>query len=132
MLTMNELPELDGTALKARNKLIWIFASFLSFDLLTILINGEYRGLIRLILTVLLLYLVLQGQKWAKWLVVIFAGLGIPVSLLATIGSEKMIDMLSSIILFFFDTTLVVYLTRSEPLNRYFNYKRRLNSFNFN
>jgi uncharacterized ion transporter superfamily protein YfcC len=82
-------------------------------------------------LTILLMYLVLQGQKWAKWLVVIFAGLGIPISLLATIGNEKMINILFSITLLFLDVTLVLHLARSKPLDRYFDYKRRLSSFKF-
>ncbi len=126
---MNELPELDSAALKAKSKLIWIFAGFLTFDLVMILIDQDYRGLIRLVLTVLLMYLALQGQKWAKWLIVVFASLGIPVSLLVTIAHETMIEMFLSLILFFLDVTLVVHLTRSKPLDRYFDYKRRLSSY---
>jgi hypothetical protein len=125
---MSELPKLDQAAFEARNKLIKLFSSLLLLDLAMTLIDQDYRGLIRLMFTILLMYVVLQGHRWAKWIVVIFASLGIPIGLLAAVGYETVIGKVLSLTLFLLDFLLVIHLIKSRPLDRYFDYKRKLNS----
>lgn len=61
---------IDSSALKARNTLLGLFAGFCILDAVLVVMVQDWWAVGRILLMVALMYCVLQGRRWAKWLLV--------------------------------------------------------------
>ena len=85
----------------------------------------------RILATTMGMYLVLQGYKWAKWVLVgilsflIVALIALVVALYSKLSTVLIIG---SALLTVLSGIIVIYLTRSKDLKHYFSYKRQASS----
>ena len=122
------MPEIDQSALKARNKLLAMFVVHIVLDAILVAMAKDLWAIGRILLTIVVMYFVLQGRKWAKWVLMgIFSFLVVALIALIVALYSKLSTVLivGSLILTFLSTIVVIYLACSKDLNRYFSYKRQ-------
>jgi hypothetical protein len=122
------MSQLDQSALKARNKLLAMFIVHIILDAILVAIAKDIWAIGRILFAIVVMYFVLQGRKWAKWVLVgIFSFLVVAlIALVIALYSElPTILMVGSLILTVLSTIFVIYLSFSKDLNRYFSYKRQ-------
>ena len=82
----------------------------------------------RILLTVVVMYFVIQGRKWAKWLLVGLCSL-LVVSLIAIVlalSSKLPVALIvGSLIMAVLSTAIAVYVVSSKDLNCYFACRRK-------
>jgi uncharacterized membrane protein len=124
---VNEMNQPDPSALSARNKLLVMFLLLCILDLALVIAAKDRWAIGRIILTVVVMYFVVQGKKWAKWLLVSICSL-LVVSLIALVlalGSKLSAALaVGSIIMAVLSAIIAAYMIRSQDLNRYFSSKR--------
>jgi peptidoglycan/LPS O-acetylase OafA/YrhL len=120
--------QLDQSALKARNKLLAMFVLLSILDVALIIAAQDRWAIGRILLTLIVMYFVIQGKKWAKWLMVVICSL-LAVSLIAMVLalSSKLSAALSfgSVVMAVLSAVIAAYIVSSKDLNRYFSSKRR-------
>jgi peptidoglycan/LPS O-acetylase OafA/YrhL len=118
------------SALKARNRLLAMFLLLCILDVALVIVSQDRWAIGRILLTVVVMYFVIQGRKWAKWLLVGICSL-LVVSLLALVLalSSKLSTFLivGSLMMALLSAAIAVYMVRSKNLNHYFSYKRKAN-----
>ena len=122
------MSQLDQSALKARNQLLAMLVTHILLDTILIAIAKDLWAIGRVLFTIVVMYFALQGQKWAKWLLVgIFSFLVVALIVLIVALYSKLSTILivGSLILTVLSTIVVIYLSFSRDLNRYFSYKRQ-------
>ena len=122
------MPEIDQSALKARNKLLAMFVVHIVLDAILVAIAKDLWAIGRVLFTIFVMYFVLQGRKWAKWVLIgIFSFLIVAlIALIVALYSKlSTILIVGSLILTFLSTIVVIYISCSKDLNRYFSYKRQ-------
>lgn len=72
---MSKMP--DAAALKAKRILFGLFVAWFVVDALLVAISGKVPGVLRLILTLLLMYYVFQGRTWARKIMIGLFSLGV-------------------------------------------------------
>jgi len=116
------MSEITNEQKRARNILFFAFASLWLLDLAFVLVSsGGITGYIRLLLTAILMYFVLNGHKWAKWLMVILSALAILVYSFGSIllfGQNKALASIFVIISIAL-LILVIYLVFDKNVNSY-------------
>ena len=108
---------------KAKKLLLTIFVLFLFLDGVMVLYTQEYlTGIVRLLLTGLLMYFVMQGHKWAKWLTIVFCGISaLLVLFFAVYIASNSVSVASVLILFGFGfSSMSIYLIKNKNINKYF------------
>ncbi|MBI4780427.1 MAG: hypothetical protein HY785_03790 [Oscillatoriophycideae cyanobacterium NC_groundwater_1537_Pr4_S-0.65um_50_18] len=121
----------DQSALKARNILIAMFSLLCILDVALVSIAQDRWAIGRILLTAVVMYFVIQGQKWAKWLLVGICSLLVPllIALVFALSSKlSTLLMVGSLIMAVLSTLIVIYMVTSKDLNRYFSHKRRAHS----
>jgi peptidoglycan/LPS O-acetylase OafA/YrhL len=117
----------DRSALKARNRLIAMFLLLCILDIALVIAAKDRWAIGRILLTIVVMYFVVEGRKWAKWLLVSICSL-IVASLIAMVValSSKLSTALivGSLIMAVLSAAIAVYLVSSQDLNRYFYDKR--------
>lgn len=122
------MSQLDRSALKARNQLLAMFVAHIVLDAILVVIAKDLWAIGRVLFTIVVMYFALQGQKWAKWLLVgIFSFLVVAlIALIVALYSKlSTILIVGSLILTVLSAIVVIYLSSSRDLNRYFSYKRQ-------
>ncbi len=126
------MTKLDKAEIRARNILFWLFFSNFIIDCFVVATSPRNSGIVRLILTLLLMYFVFQGHRWAKWYVIVSTFVGVIVAIIISPFIFKDILMPQLIIVgaFFLiwvgiNLTIAIFLLRNKAINRYFEYKRK-------
>ena len=125
------MPQLDQSALKARNKLLTMFFVHIVLDAMLVAIAKDRWAIGRILVTIVVMYFLLQGRKWAKWFLVgLFSFLIVALVALVVALYSKLstILILGSSILTVLSAIIVIYLAFSQDVNHYFDYKRQENS----
>ncbi|MDJ0536509.1 MAG: hypothetical protein QNJ70_29135 [Xenococcaceae cyanobacterium MO_207.B15] len=131
LLWVKSMGKLDESALKARNKLLTMFLVYIILDAILVAIAKDLWAIGRILATIVVMYFVLQGRKWAKWLLVgIFSFLVVALITLVVALYSKLSTVLivGSLILTILSAIIAIYIAASQDLNRYFSHKRQENS----
>jgi O-antigen ligase len=120
--------QIDQSALKARNTLIAMFLVLCILDATLVIIARDRWAIGRILLTIVVMYFVLQGQKWAKWLMMgICSFLAVILVAMVIALSSKLSTVLSvgSLIMAVLSVIIAIYMASSRDLNSYFSWKRQ-------
>ncbi len=118
----------DITALKARNILLTMFLLLCILDITLVMVARDKWAIGRILLTIIVMYFVLQGHKWAKYLLMGICSL-VVVILIAMIFalSSKLSTFLivGSSLMAVLSAIIPIYMASNKDLNRYFSGKRQ-------
>jgi O-antigen ligase len=121
------MTQLDQSALKARNHLLALFLLLSVLDVALVIIARDRWAIGRVLLTIAVMYFVIQGQKWAKWLLVGICSLLVVVliTMMLALGSKlSTILMIGSLMMVVLSAVITIYMISNQDLNRYFSYRR--------
>ncbi|MBD2308841.1 hypothetical protein H6G17_25565 [Chroococcidiopsis sp. FACHB-1243] len=122
------MTQLDRAAMQARNKLLAMFLLLCILDVTLAIAVRDRWAIGRILLTIVVMYFVMQGRKWARWLLIGICSLFV-VSLIAVIvalsSRLSTISIVGSSIAIVLSAIIPVYMASSKDLNRYFAYKRQ-------
>ncbi|MGB3207628.1 MAG: hypothetical protein WBB28_21805 [Crinalium sp.] len=122
------MTQLDQSALNARNKLLALFVLLCILDIALVIVARDRWAIGRILLTIVLMYFVIQGRKWAKWLMVSICSLLVVIlitMMLALSSKLSTILMTGSLIMVVLSAVIAIYLVSNKDLNRYFSYKKQ-------
>ena len=122
------MTQLDKSALNARNNLLALFVLLCILDIALVVVARDRWAIGRILLTVVVMYFVIQGRKWAKWLMVSICSLLVVIlitMMLALSSKLSTILMIGSLIMVVLSAAITIYLVSNKDLNRYFSYKRQ-------
>lgn len=125
------MTQLDQSALKARNQLFAMFLLLCILDVVLVIMAQDRWAIGRILVTIVVMYFVMQGRKWAKWLLIgICSLLVVLLSAMVFALSSKLSTLLivGSLIMAVLSAVIPIYMVMSNDLNRYFAYKRQTNS----
>ncbi len=128
IILLKSMPQLDQSALKARNKLLTMFFVHIVLDAMLVAIAKDRWAIGRILVTIVVMYFLLQGRKWAKWFLVgLFSFLIVALVALVVALYSKLstILILGSSILTVLSAIIVIYIAFSQDVNHYFDYKRQ-------
>ncbi len=97
-------------------------------DATLVMIARDRWAIGRILLTILVMYFVLQGRKWAKWLMIGICSLlaVILVAMVIALRSKlSTVLILGSLILAVLSSIITIYMASSRDLNTYFSWKRQ-------
>ena len=118
----------SASAIKARNKLLTLFIVLTVLDIVLVAVSKDLWAIVRVVFTVAVMYLVMQGYKWAKWLLVGILSL-VVVSLIALIvalhSKLSMFLIVGSLVMIILSIVTEVFLIRSQDLKHYFAFKKQ-------
>ena len=118
----------NSSILKAQNILFALFCALTILDSVLVAVSKDLWAIGRILATVAVMYYVMQGKKWAKW--VLIAILSLVVVLLAALIialSSKLSTFLivGSLILIILNIVTASYMVFSKDLAGYFSAKRK-------
>lgn len=120
--------QIDRATLRARNQLLVMFLVLCGLDTTLVILAQDRWAIGRILLTIVVMYFVIQGRKWAKWLLTSICSLLVVVlvAMVAALSSKLSIVLIvGSLILAVLSAMIPIYLISSQDLNRYFYYKRQ-------
>jgi hypothetical protein len=118
----------DPSILSARNRLLTMFVVLCILDIALVIISRDRSAIGRILLTIVVMYFVLQGRKWAKWLLIgicsflVIALIAMVLLLSSKLSITLIVGSLSMAIL---SAIIPIYMLRSRDLSRYFSWKRQ-------
>lgn len=118
----------DLPALKARNILITMFVVLCILDTTLVAIARDKWAIGRILLTIIVMYFVLQGRKWAKYLLMGICSLLVVVLIaMVLVLSSKLSTILivGSLIMVVLCAIIPIYMATNKDLNRYLSFKRQ-------
>ncbi len=118
----------DQSALQARNRLLAMFLVLCILDATLVFIARDRWAIGRILLTIVVMYFVLQGRKWAKWLLMVICSLLVVILMtMVLVLSSKLspVLILGSLVMVFLSAIIPIYMVSSRDLNRYFSWKRQ-------
>jgi membrane-associated HD superfamily phosphohydrolase len=118
----------DESALKARNRLLAMLLLLCILDIILVTIARDWWAIGRILPTIVVMYFVMQGQKWAKWVLMSICSLLVVVLITMVLAlSSKLSTVLivGSLIMAILSAIIAIYLVSSKDLNRYFVSKRQ-------
>jgi len=118
----------DRSALKARNRLLAMFLLLCILGGALVIAAQDRWAIGRIVLTVVVMYFVIRGRKWAKWLLVGICSLLVVslVTLVWALSSKLSVALIvGSLVMAILSAAIAVYMVSSQDLNRYFAYKRK-------
>jgi membrane-associated HD superfamily phosphohydrolase len=121
----------DQSALKARNRLLAMLLLLCVLDITLVTIARDWWAIGRILPTIVVMYFVIQGQKWAKWLLMSICSLLVVILITMVLAlSSKLSTVLivGSLIMAILSAIIAIYLVSSKDLNRYFVFKRQVSS----
>lgn len=122
------MPSVDQAALRARNTLVILFILFGGLDAALVILVADVWAIARILLIIAVMYFVVQGRRWAKWLLIGLCGLlaFALVAMLLILGSElSPILVVGSWVMVALSLLIPVYLVINGDLNRYFAHQRQ-------
>ena len=118
----------DRSALQARNRLLAMFLALCILDATMVFIAQDLWAIGRILITIVVMYFVLQGRKWAKWLLIGICSLLVVVLMtVILLLSSKLSTVLivGSSIVVFLSIIIPIYMLSNRDLNRYFSWQRK-------
>ena len=118
----------DQSALKARNRLLAMLLLLCILDITLVIIARDWWAIGRILPTIVVMYFVMQGQKWAKWVLMSICSLLVVILITMVLAlSSKLSTVLivGSLIMAILSAIIAIYLVSSKDLNRYFVFKRQ-------
>lgn len=118
----------DQSALKARNRLLMMFLLLCILDVALVIAAQDRWAIGRILLTVVVMYFVIRGRKWAKWLLVGICSLLVfsLIALVIALGSKLSTVLITgSLLMAVLSAAIAVYMVISQDLNRYLAYQRK-------
>jgi O-antigen ligase len=118
----------DQSILSARNRLLAMFLALCTLDTTLVIIARDKWAIGRILLTIVVMYFVLQGRQWAKWLLIgICSFLVIILITMVLLLSSKLSTILivGSLIMAILSAIIPIYMLSSRDLNRYLSWKRQ-------
>jgi hypothetical protein len=126
-IVIKPMTQQEPSSLKARNILTTLFVALSVLDAILVPISRDWYSIGRILLTIVVMFFVLQGAKWAKWLLIAICSL-VAVLLIAMVIklSAKLSTLLiaGSLMLVILNTFVVVYLAASKDLNLYLSRRK--------
>lgn len=122
------MTQLDSAASNARNRLVIMFVALCVLDAILIVIARDAWAIARIILIILLMYLVVQGRKWAKWVLIGMFSLQIAalLALLIALSSElSAVLAIGSVSMIILTIAIMFYLFQSRALSRYLSHQQQ-------
>jgi hypothetical protein len=122
------MTQLDKSALKARNRLLAMFLLLCVLDATLVVMAQDKWAIGRILLTLVVMYFVIQGRKWAKWLLIGICSLLVItlITMVFALSSKLSTALISgSLIMSALSAIIPFYMISSNELNRYFSYKRQ-------
>ena len=120
--------QIDLPALKSRNILIALFVLLCILDVTLVAIARDKWAIGRIILTMIVMYFVLQGRKWAKYVLMGICSL-VAVVLIAMVvalsAKLSIVLKVGSLIMVALCTIIPIYMATNKDLNRYLSFKRQ-------
>jgi len=120
--------QLDQSALKARNNLLVMFLLLCILDITLVILAKDKWAIGRILLTIVVMYFVMQGRRWAKWLLMVICSFLtiILITLVLTLSSKlSTVLIVGSLIMAVLSAIIPIYIATNGDLNRYFSYKRQ-------
>jgi O-antigen ligase len=118
------MTQYEQSSIKARNKLNALFLVLCILDFALVYISHDKYSIGRILLTIVVMYFVLQGRKWAKLLLIGICSLVVILLVAMVIKlSAKLSTMLivGSLILAVLNAVIIIYLSTSKNLKLYFS-----------
>jgi hypothetical protein len=118
----------DSSALKARNILTTLFVLLLVLDATLVVIARDKWAIGRILLTIPVMYFILQGHKWAKYLLMGICSLLVVLLIaMVLILASKLSTILigGSLIMVIICAIIPIYMATNKDLNRYLSFKRQ-------
>lgn len=122
---------LDSSVIKARNILLTMFGLLTVLDSLLVAVSRDLWAIGRILLTVIVMYYVMQGKKWAKWVLIAILSLVIVLLTVLIIALHSELTtflVVGSLILIVLNLAAVGFMIFSQNLTRYFAYMRKIAS----
>jgi hypothetical protein len=122
------MSDLEQSALKARNKLLTMLIVLCVLDTTLVIIARDWWAIGRILPTIIVMYFVMQGQKWAKWVLLSICSLlmVILVTMILVLSSKlSTILIVGSSIMAILSAIIAIYLFSSKDLNHYFVLQRQ-------
>lgn len=119
-------PELS--ALKARNRLLTMFLLLCVLDVALVIMAQDRWASGRILLTVVVMYFVVQGRKWAKWILVGICSLLVVILIAMVLALSSRLStvlLVGSLLMAVESAITALYMVTSKDLNRYFSEKRK-------
>jgi peptidoglycan/LPS O-acetylase OafA/YrhL len=120
------MTQYEQSSIKARNKLSAMFLALCILDSALVYISHDKYSIGRILLTIVLMYFVLQGRKWAKWLLIGICSLVVIllVAMVVKISAKlSTVLIVGSLILAVLNAVIIIYLSTSKDLKLYFSEK---------
>ncbi|MGF1493870.1 MAG: hypothetical protein ACFBSC_15735 [Microcoleaceae cyanobacterium] len=125
------MSQADQAALQARNRLLAVFVAFCILDVVLVFIVRDVWAIGRILFTIIVMYFVLQGRRWAKWLLIAICGL-LSISLVALVialsSQLSSVVIVGSLVMILLSAIIPIYMVRNTNLNRYFSWQRQYRS----
>jgi hypothetical protein len=121
----------DQSALKARNRLLSMLILLCVTDITLVIIARDWWAVGRILPTIVVMYFVMQGQKWAKWLLTGICSLLVVllITMILVLSSKlSTVLIIGSLLMAILSTIIALYIVNSKDLNRYFVFKRQASS----
>lgn len=118
----------DSSALKARNTLVTLFVILCVLDTTLVVIAQDRWAIGRILLTIVVIYYVLQGRRWAKYLLMgICSLLAVLLIAMVVLLASKLSTVLivGSLIMVVFCAIIPAFMAISKDLNRYLSLMRQ-------
>jgi hypothetical protein len=105
-----------------------MFLALCALDITLVIMARDKWAIGRILLTVIVMYFVLQGRKWAKWLLIgICSFLVIILITMVILLRAKLSTVLivGSLIMAILSAIIPIYMLSSRELTQYFSWKRQ-------
>lgn len=125
------MTQLDQSALKARNRLIAMFMLLCVLDTTLVLVARDKWAIGRILLTIIVMYFVIQGRKWARWVLMGICSLLVVILIAMVFALSSKLStalIVGSLVMVVLSAIIPIYMVSSKDLNRYFSYKKQVYS----
>ncbi len=122
------MSKLDVSALKARNSLLTMFCVLIVLDSVLVAVSRDMWAIGRILATIVVMYYVMEGKKWAKWvLIAIFSLVIVLLTALIIALHSKLSTFLivGSLIMIILSLIAGSFMIFNRDLARYFAFKRQ-------
>ncbi|BAY97524.1 hypothetical protein NIES37_14660 [Tolypothrix tenuis PCC 7101] len=120
--------QIDQAALKARNTLLAMFILLCILDTTLVIAARDRWAIGRILLTIVVMYFVLQGHKWAKWVMMSlcsFLAVILVTMVILLSGKLSLFLSIGSLIMAVLSIIILIYIVTNRDLNSYFAWKRQ-------
>ena len=122
------MSELDISAVKARNTLLGMFCVLTVFDSVLVAVSKDMWAIGRILVTIVVMYYVMQGKKWAKWVLIGILSLVIVLLAALIIALHSKLStflVVGSLIMIILSLITGSFLIFNRGLSRYFASRRK-------